>query len=71
MTTTPELRVRLLLREALERIDDARCTATDAWTATRLQVIERELEDTLTLLAPKQIALHAGCQPPTQLGRGR
>jgi hypothetical protein len=57
MTTTPELRVRLLLREALERIDDARCTATDAWTATRLQIIERDLEDTLTLLVPTDIAM--------------
>jgi hypothetical protein len=52
MTTTPELRVRLLLREALERIDDARCTVPDALTATRLQMIERDLEETLTLLAP-------------------
>jgi hypothetical protein len=59
MTTTPELRVRLLLREALERIDDARCTATDAWTATRLQIIERDLEDTLTLLVPANIARRA------------
>jgi hypothetical protein len=59
MTTTPELRVRLLLREALERIDDARCTATDAWTATRLQNIEHDLEDTLAQLRPDQITCRA------------
>jgi hypothetical protein len=69
MTTTPELRVRLLLREALERIDDARCTATDAWTATRLQIIERDLEDTLTLLAPNHIGLPGADAQPAQFRR--
>jgi hypothetical protein len=59
MTSTPELRVRLRLKEALERVNEARCAAADSWTATRLQIIERDLEDTLMLLTPDQIAWRA------------
>jgi len=59
MTETPELRLRLLLKEALERIDDARCTATDAWTASRLQIIEHDLSDMLALLTPANVAFRA------------
>jgi hypothetical protein len=52
MTTTPDLNLRLRLKEALARVNDARRSAADAWTASRLLYIARDLEETLLHLAP-------------------
>jgi hypothetical protein len=43
--------MRLRLKEALGRINDARRAAGDTWTACRLQLIARDLEETLNQLA--------------------
>ncbi len=60
MTSTPDLQVRLRIKEALARVNDARCAAADTWTVARLKLIARDLEDTLTHLAPDPIVLHPG-----------
>ncbi len=60
MTPTPDLNVRIQLKEALARVDDARCSAADTWTLSRLQLIARDLEDTLTQLAPDPTLFHRG-----------
>jgi hypothetical protein len=52
MTTTPDLNLRLRLKEALARVNDARRSAADAWIASRLQLIARDLEATLLHLSP-------------------
>jgi hypothetical protein len=53
--TRSDLEVRLRIKEALARVEDARFAATDAWTSSRLQHIVRDLEETLTHLAPDRI----------------
>jgi hypothetical protein len=58
MTATPDLHLRLRLKEALARVNDARRSAADVWTASRLQHIARDLEDTLHQLAPDPLDLH-------------
>jgi hypothetical protein len=58
MTSTPDLHLRLRLKEALARVNDARRSAGDAWTASRLQLIARDLEDTLHHLAPDPLDPH-------------
>jgi hypothetical protein len=58
MTVTPDLHLRLRLKEALARVNDARCSAADAWTASRLRLIARDLEDTLQHLAPDPLDDH-------------
>jgi hypothetical protein len=52
MTTTPDLNLRLRLKEALARVNDARRSAADTWIASRLLFIARDLEETLLHLAP-------------------
>ncbi len=69
MTPTPGLKVRIWLKEALARVDDARCSAADTWTLSRLQLIARELEDTLTHLAPDPISLPRDKAPVSRRGR--
>lgn len=56
--TTPDLRVRLCLREALNCINDA-CSATtvDAYTVLRLRTVIRDLEHILAHLAPERVPL--------------
>ncbi|MGO9170917.1 MAG: hypothetical protein ACLP7P_02975 [Rhodomicrobium sp.] len=58
MASTPNLQMRLRLKEALGRVNDARRTAGDSWTASRLQLIARDLEDTLNQLAREPATLH-------------
>jgi hypothetical protein len=53
--TRSDLQVRVRIKEALARIEDARFAAADSWTCARLQNIARELEETLTHLAPDRI----------------
>jgi len=50
--------MRLRLKEALGRINDARRAAAGTWTASRLQLIARDLEDTLNQLAHEPATLH-------------
>jgi hypothetical protein len=58
MTATPDLNLRLRLKEALARVNDARRSAADAWTASRLQRIARDLENTLVHLTPDPLDHH-------------
>jgi hypothetical protein len=58
MTSTPDLHLRLRLKEALARVNDARRSAPDAWTASRLLLIARDLEHTLLHLAPDPLDRH-------------
>jgi hypothetical protein len=53
--TRSDLKVRLRIKEALARVEDARIAAVDSWTCSRLQNIARDLEETLTYLAPDRI----------------
>jgi hypothetical protein len=53
--TRSDLQVRLRIKEALARVEDARFATADAWTSSRLQHIARDLEETLTYLAPDRI----------------
>jgi hypothetical protein len=52
---TPHLQVRLRIKEALARVEDARDAAADPWTSSQLQHIARDLEETLSHLAPDRI----------------
>jgi hypothetical protein len=65
MTSTPELRVLLRLKEALEQVNEARCAAGDSWTAARIEIIEHDLEDMLMFLTPEKAAwrVEAGAAP--------
>jgi hypothetical protein len=55
MTRSDDLRVRLRIKEALARVEDARFAAADSWTSSRLQCIARDLEETLIYLTPDRI----------------
>jgi hypothetical protein len=58
MTATPDLNLRLRLKEALARVNDARRSAGDAQTASRLQLIARDLESTLLHLTSDPLDGH-------------
>ncbi len=58
MASTPNLQMRLRLKEALGRINEARRAAAGTWTASRLQLIARDLEDTISQLTSEPIVLH-------------
>jgi hypothetical protein len=53
--TQSNLEVRLRIKEALARVEDARIAAVDSWTCSRLQNIARDLAETLTYLVPDRI----------------
>jgi hypothetical protein len=55
MTIESDLLTRVRLKEALVRVNDARCTATDSWTASRLELIALDIEETLAHLVPDRI----------------
>jgi hypothetical protein len=52
---TSHLQVRLRIKEALARVEDARIVAADSWTCSRLEHIVRDLEETLMHLAPDRL----------------
>jgi hypothetical protein len=62
MMTTPGLNLRLRLKEALARVNDARRSAADDWTASRLQLIARDLENTLLHLTPDPLEPRGQCR---------
>jgi hypothetical protein len=67
--TGSDLQVRLRIKEALARVNDARIAAAGTWTASRLQLIARDLEDTLVRLTPDPIALQPTASPWTRMRR--
>jgi hypothetical protein len=65
--TGSDLQVRLRIKEALARVNDARAAAAGTRTAARLQLIARDLEDTLVHLTPDPIALLPTPSPRTRM----
>jgi hypothetical protein len=55
MTSAPDFRIRLRVREALNCLDDARNASGDNKTASRLRSVTQALEEILAGLTPEPL----------------
>ena len=55
MTSAPDLRIRLRVREALNCLDDARNASGDGKIASRLRSVTHALEEILAGLTPEPL----------------
>ncbi len=60
MNTSPDLQVRLCIREALNRINEASGASSDPRIVARLKYVTQDLEDILANLAPDPQPLYPG-----------
>jgi hypothetical protein len=69
MNAPPDLRVRLSLREAMNRIGDASYDSGDVMIAARLKFVMKELEDILAQVTPDHAPLLRAASACAKSGR--
>ena len=63
MAPATEFHMRARLKEALERIKEARWDAGDTGMGARLQIVIRDIETLLTDLSPDPVPFHPRVPP--------
>jgi hypothetical protein len=69
MNAPPDLRLRLSLRDAMNRIGDASYASSDAMIVARLKFVMKELDDIIAQVTPDHAPLLRAPSAYTKLGR--